>query len=220
MPDRKAASLLGMPVRRGDPYAALEDALRKHLVGALGGEPARDIDSIEVLRDPDGQLYWGKWQGHLRLTAGVMIDRDATADVFLVATKGDVIADDTLLGKTGPNVGNSVLIARLLHVALFALRSTGVVAVRNDPYDARVRRLYEDMGFVGGVRLPLDDASAVTKAFLWTLAKAIIASGSFAMPSASWRASRARFMNSATDVGFIVLLSGSTSEETDHGVAS
>jgi hypothetical protein len=165
MPGRKAASLLGMVVRRGDPYAVLEAALRTHLIGALGGDPARDIDSIEVLRDPDGQLYWGRWHGHLRLTAGVMIDREATAEVMLIATKGNLIADHSLFGKTGPEVGNSVLVARLLHVALFALRSTGVVAVRNDPYDARVRQLYEDMGFVDGKRLSLDDATALTKAF-------------------------------------------------------
>jgi hypothetical protein len=84
---------------------------------------------------------------------------------MLIATKGSLVADDTLLGKTGPDVGNSVLVARLLHVVLFAFRSTGVVAVRNDPYDARVRRLYEDMGFVNGEQLPLDDAAALTKAF-------------------------------------------------------
>jgi hypothetical protein len=165
MPGRKAASLLGMVVRREDPYDVLEAALRAHLVGGLGGDPYRDIDSIEVLRDPDGQLYWGRWRGHLRLTAGVMIDRGSTADVLLIATKGALVADDTLLGKTGPDVGNSVLVARLLHIALFALRSTGVVAVRNDPYDARVRQLYEDMGFINGERLPLHDAAALTKVF-------------------------------------------------------
>ncbi|HWO19779.1 MAG TPA: hypothetical protein VNO30_13430 [Kofleriaceae bacterium] len=165
MPARKAASLLKVAVRQTDPYPVLEAALRTHLVGALGGDPYRDIDSIEVLRDPDGQLYWGKWRGHLRLTVGVMIDHASTAEVMLIATKGARVADDLCLGKTGSDVGNSILVARLLHVALFALRSTGVVAVRNEPYDARVRRKYEDMGFAHGEHLPLDDAAALTKAF-------------------------------------------------------
>jgi hypothetical protein len=79
-----------------------------------------------------------------------MIDDRSTAEVVLIATKGALVADDTLFGRAGPDVGNSVLVARLLHVALFALRSTGVIAVRNEPYDVRVRRLYEDMGFQNG----------------------------------------------------------------------
>jgi hypothetical protein len=165
MPGRKAASLLVAVVRQADSYDVLEAALRTHLIGALGGDPHRDIDAIDVLRDPDGRLYWGKWRGHLRLTAGIMIDDTSTAEVVLIATKGALVADDTLFGRTGPDVGNSALVARLLHVALFALRSTGVVAVRNDPYDARVRYLYEDMGFQDGRYLPLDDAAALTKTF-------------------------------------------------------
>jgi len=150
MPGRKAASLLGAVVRPADPYDVLETALRTHLIGALGGDPHRDIDAIDVLRDPDGRLFWGKWRGHLRLTAGIMIDDRSTAEVVLIATKGALVADDTLFGRAGPDVGNSVLVARLLHVALFALRSTGVIAVRNEPYHVRVRRLYEDMAFQNG----------------------------------------------------------------------
>jgi hypothetical protein len=154
-----------MVVRQADPYDVLEAALRKHLIGALGGDPHRDIDSIDVLYDPAGRLYRGMWQGHLRLTAGVMIDNASTAEVMLIATKGTLVADETLFGKSGPDVGNSALVARLFHVSLFALRSTGVMAIRNDPYDVRVRRLYEDMGFHNGERLQLDDLAALTKAF-------------------------------------------------------
>ncbi len=160
-------SLLTAARIQGDPCDVLEAALRTHLIGAFGGDPYRDIDTIDVLRDPDGRLFWGKWRGHLRLTAGVVIDHASTADVVLIATKGNLVADDTLFGRTGPDVGNTALVARLLHVALFALRSTGVVAVRNDPYDPRVRQLYEDMGFHNGERLPLDDAAALTKTFTY-----------------------------------------------------
>lgn len=165
MPGRKAASLVGMIATQADPYDVLEAALRTHLIGALGSDPHRDLDSIDVIRDPAGRLFQGRWQGHLRLTAGVMIDHASTAEVMLIATKGTLVADETLFGKAGPDVGNSALVARLFHVALFALRSTGVVAIRNDPYDARVRRLYEDMGFHNGQRLPLDDIAALTKSF-------------------------------------------------------
>jgi hypothetical protein len=60
-----------------------------------------------------------------------------------------------------------LLVGRLLHAAVFALRSTGIVAVRNDPYDARVQRLYEDMGFQAGEYLPLDDHAALTLTFTY-----------------------------------------------------
>ena len=165
LPGVKASSLVGMRVVGGDPYAALEAALRTHIVGCLGGDPDRDIDALTTYQDATGCLYIGTWQGHPRLNAGVAIDPNRIADVLLVATKGNARADDSMFGKSGPNVGNSLLVGRLLHVAAFALRSADVVAVRNDPYDARVRRLYEDMGFQNGELLLLDDPASLTTMF-------------------------------------------------------
>jgi hypothetical protein len=156
-----------MPVMPGDPYSALDAALRAHLVGALAGDLYRDINALATHRDASGCLYYGTWNGQLRLTAGIVVDSARVADVLLIATKGSLPATDAIFGKTGPDVGNSILVARLLHAALFALRFTGVVGVRNDPFDARVRRLYEDMGFHGGAYLPLHDISALTKTFTY-----------------------------------------------------
>jgi hypothetical protein len=141
--------------------------LRAHLIGSLGGDPNRDIDGITTHQDPTGCLYYGTWNGHVRLSFGIAVDQARVADVLLVATKGGVVADERLFGKSGPDIGNSLLVARLLHVATFALRSVDIVAVRNDPYDARVRRLYEDMGFYRGAYLPLDDLAALTKTFAY-----------------------------------------------------
>ena len=110
-----------MPVVRRDPYAVLEAALRSHLVGSLGGDPYRDIDALVTYQDATGCLYHGTWNGHLRLTAGIAIDSVRVADVLLIATKGSLLATDAIFGKTGSDVGNSTLVARLLHAALFAL---------------------------------------------------------------------------------------------------
>lgn len=154
-----------MRVGGADPYRTLEAALRSHLVGCLGGDPDRDIDGLTTYQDATGCLYVGTWRGHARLSLGVAVDRKRIADVLLVATKGPSRADESIFGKSGPNIGNSLLIGRLLHVAAFALRSIDVLAVRNDPYDARVRQLYEDMGFQQGELLVLDDLPSLTTMF-------------------------------------------------------
>ena len=52
-------------------------------------------------------------------------------------------------------------------MATFALRSAGIVAIRNVPYDARVRQLYDDMGFQAGEYLRLGDRAAVAKLFAY-----------------------------------------------------
>ena len=165
MPGNKAGSLLAMGVRVGDPVIALEQALRRHLLNVLGGDPDRDIDDIELAAEPDSGYYLGRWRGHPRLLAGILVDASRVVDIYLIATKGSDKADASLLGRTGPTVGNSILVARLFHVALFALRSAGVTALRNDPYTPRLRRLYEDMGFQDGAYLPLNDQALLTRAF-------------------------------------------------------
>lgn len=161
----KATSLLRCPIVGGDPYDCLEAALQRHVVGCLGGDSHRDIDGLVTYPDPIGSLYIGTWQGHPRLKVGVMVDASHIADVLLVATKGSVCADESLFGKSGQGVGNSLLVARLLHVAAFALRSAGVLVIRNAPYDTRVRHLYEDMGFRNGELLVLDDLPSLTQMF-------------------------------------------------------
>ena len=165
LPGEKASSLVTMPVVGCAPYVALEAALRKHVVGCLGGDPDRDIDGLTTYQDATGCLYIGTWQGHPRMNVGVALDPRRVADVLLVATKGPVRADESLFGRSGPSVGNSLLVGRLLHVAAFALRSADVLAIRNDPYDLRVRRLYEDMGFQNGELLVLDDHPSLTTMF-------------------------------------------------------
>jgi hypothetical protein len=154
-----------MPVVGVDPYGCLDAAMQRHLVGYLGGDPDRDIDGLVTHPDPLGRLYIGTWRGHPRLKAGVMVDANHVADVCLVATKGSVCADESLFGTSGPDIGNSLLVVRLLQVAAFALRSAGVLMIRNDPFDARVRRLYEDMGFQNGETLVLDDLPSMTTMF-------------------------------------------------------
>jgi hypothetical protein len=64
LPGVKASSLLSIPIVGGDPYLALETALRTHVVGFLGGDPDRDIDALTTFQDPTGCLYVGTWQGH------------------------------------------------------------------------------------------------------------------------------------------------------------
>jgi hypothetical protein len=165
LPGVKASTLVNMPIVGGNAYLALETALRDHIVGYLGGDPDRDIDSLSAYQDATGCLYIGTWQGHPRLNVGVAVDPRGVADVLLIATKGSARADESIFGKSGPSIGNSLLIGRLLHVAMFALRSAGIAAVRNDPVNTRVRRLYEDMGFHAGEYLPLDDLAALTTTF-------------------------------------------------------
>jgi hypothetical protein len=165
MPSGKVGSLLGMGVSIADPFLTLGQALRGHLLNALGGDPDRDIDGIEIAAEPDGGFYLGAWRGHPRLIAGILVDANRVVDIYLIATKGSDKADASLLGRTGPTVGNSILVARLFHVALFALRSAGVIALRNDPYTPRLKRLYEDMGFQNGTYLPLNDQTRLTRAF-------------------------------------------------------
>lgn len=122
---------------------------------------------LTTTQDPTGCFYVGTWRGHPRLTLGMVIDPNRVADVLLIATKGTVPADESLFGKSGTTIGNSLLVGRLLHIAVFALTASGVVAVRNDPYDVRVRRLYEDMGFQAGEYLPLHDLGALTTMFAY-----------------------------------------------------
>jgi hypothetical protein len=109
----------------------------------------------------------GTGTGSSAFSAGVIVDPADIAKVSLIATKGGVSADENCYFKAGPDIGNTVLVARLLHVAVFALKSSGIVEVTNDPLDQRVRQHYTDMGFYNGERLPLTDLAALTKTFTY-----------------------------------------------------
>ncbi len=148
--------------------AELHRGLQKHLVRVLGGDNRRDLDKIDCHPDPDGFLYEGTWQGHRRMLATLTVDQQAqTAEVTLIATKGTVEADPALLGRSGQDIGNTILVARLFHVAIFFARAARFAALTNHPYTPRLAQKYERMGFVNGIRLPLDDLGQLSKAFAY-----------------------------------------------------
>lgn len=169
-----AAAELARIVADGDEIETLDiDRLHRrmgatlveHLCG-LTGRPARDVDGVWTERDGDILLYAGHAVGLLRLLVSIEVD-DAmrSASVTLRAAKGPVAVDRIDWGAAGPEVGNSILVARLLHIGIQVLRAEGLVLLTNNPWDARLRAHYELMGFVGGERLPLDDEAPLTRAF-------------------------------------------------------
>lgn len=170
MPASKAGDVVGVAasIAIQDLPDSLFAGLSAHLTNVSGGDARHDLDQIDMLADPDGAWYVGYWQGHPRLLAALYVDvPTATAKVILVATRGTLEADLSLLGKTGPDVGNPVLVVRLLHVAIFCARAAGITALTNDPYDKRLAQKYERMGFEHGERLPLDDVARLTRAFVY-----------------------------------------------------
>lgn len=58
-----------------------------------------------------------------------------------------------------------MLVARVFHVGLVAVRRCGIEAIVNHPFDARVRARYTAMGFHGGERLDLASRDALGRAF-------------------------------------------------------
>ncbi len=148
--------------------AELHRGLQRHLVRILGGDGNRDLDNVDCHPDPAGDLYEGTWQGHRRMLATLLVDaRAQTAEVILIATKGTVEADPALFWRRGQDIGNTILVARLFHVAIFFARAAGLAALTNHPYTPRLARKYERMGFVNGTRLPLDDLGQLSKAFAY-----------------------------------------------------
>lgn len=164
MPAAKAKDVIAVTPTLTDAASALLQGFRKHLLH-ITGDADRDLDEVELQTDHTGHMFLGSWHNRLRLITGFRLTPAKEADVVIISTKGQREADAALLGVVGPDIGNSILVARLLHVAVFYLRAVGVSAIINDPYDSRVRGLYQTMGFANGERLSLDDLAALTTLF-------------------------------------------------------
>jgi len=95
---------------------------------------------------------------------GVPVSEAVNGAAVAEALEQDAL-DDTDWGDAGPHVGNSVLVARVFHVGLVALRRCGIEAIVNRPFDARVRARYTAMGFHGGERLDLTNNAALGRTF-------------------------------------------------------
>ena len=86
-------------------------------------------------------------------------------------TKEDLAAGPELFGQKGSKIGNSIVVARLLHVAIVTLRSGGVEVVWNEPVNELLRLYYRGMGFVDDLvnpqrqNLRLSDLTSLAKAF-------------------------------------------------------
>lgn len=146
-------------------FKSLDDGLNRYLTN-LTNDPFRDIDRVDMLRDPGGSRYFGFFKSTCRLLAGLMVDESKKeAEVLLIATKGSTEAGPNLFSHSGPEIGNKILVARLLHVAVFTMRSSGIAYIRNDPADDRVRGIYIQMGFVNGEILDLSNASSLIRTF-------------------------------------------------------
>jgi len=135
----------------------------------LSRAPDRNIHSVAATVEPDALLLEGlSAEGKRRLLFIAAIDKCSnSAEVAIVATKGPLEASTALFGQSGSDIGNSFLVARILHTAMFLLRAGGIGAIVNAPFDNRVRRLYETMGFTNGEHLDLTDVDSTTKAFTY-----------------------------------------------------
>lgn len=150
--------------------ARFQRGLQLHVTNLYGaGDTRHDIDQVVLHPDPQGATYEGLWQGTTRrLLCSLSIDPKALeCEVILIATRGALPATENLFGQQGKDIGNALLVARLYHVALAYARAAGLRALLNDPYDSRLARKYEMMGFVGGTRLPLDKVAQLTKALTY-----------------------------------------------------
>jgi Fe2+ transport system protein FeoA len=168
--ERKVAAVLGVPASEAVDSTAVANALAQDLAQYVLNtiaDPDRGVDRIEHEADDGEHVFLGYAGSTLRLLVGVVVDTsDNTAEITLRATKADRDAlDDTDWGDAAPNVGNSVLVARVFHVGLVTLRRCGIEAVVNRPFDARVRARYTAMGFHRGERLDLTSRAALGKAF-------------------------------------------------------
>jgi hypothetical protein len=146
-------------------HARMSTVLATHICGVTGDRD-RDVESIWDERDETCLVYGGFAGKVLRLLCSIVVDPDIrSATVTLRAAKGSVGVDQIEWGVTGPEVGNSILVARLLHIGIMGLRAEGIVVLLNDPWDERLRTLYQLMGFERGERLALDDEGSLTRAF-------------------------------------------------------
>jgi hypothetical protein len=167
---QKAKDALGVsPHGFSDAPGAVLAGLQRHARHLLN-DPLRDVDRFDFacLREvgpPTVDVLCGWWGSVPRLAAHLTIE-NAEARVIFCATKGTKDAIDVMTGATGPDIGNSTLVVATLHIAIFYLRASGIVAITNEPHNPSLADKYEDMGFLdGGTRLPLDDRRALERAF-------------------------------------------------------
>ena len=161
----KARSVIGSTVSQFDRqrcYHELGDAFSEHLCNVTD-DPERNLDRVE---DQGDGIFVGYHGTTRRLLIEVALPPDGThAEIVLVATKGQLDVLDSDFGKTGRQVGNTVLVARLLHVGICTLRKNGVEMIVNKPFDARLKQHYVTMGFEEGQRLSLTSEEALRTAF-------------------------------------------------------
>ncbi len=172
MPANKAREALEF-----GPLDLLLLAMQRHLV-AIENSAERDLDRVEVQNKTATDAVFLGFHGTVRrLVLAVTMDQaQRSVEIVLIATKRNLDALDFAmnqqgLGQTGTDVGNSVLIAALLHVAAFVLRGTNIEEIRNTPYDARLRAYYESMGFENGERFFLSDSARLEKLFTFVETK-------------------------------------------------
>lgn len=98
------------------------------------------------------------------MVVSVEIHSFVSAHLTLRATKGNVDIADIDWGDTGPDIGNKLLVMRMLHVGICSFRALGFQRLTNDPWDDRLRTLYASFGFQNGEVLDLNDPAALTSA--------------------------------------------------------
>lgn len=152
--------------------ACLHRGLLKHATNIRGGDPDHDIDDVECQLSSHGATLGGTWtrvgQKIARLALAIRFRARTEVGIVLFATHGQQSAYDlALLGQSGQGIGNALLVARLLHVAIACARSTGITAFVNNPANQGLALKYERMGFIKGTRLPLDDQAQLARAFTY-----------------------------------------------------
>lgn len=173
-PSEKAQALLSLPralsVDITGICQAIDAAMQSRMIGVTG-DGTRDLARIETTPYPEGAV-WGGFSaaGVQRLVAALCVEKlAASAEIQLAASKGstNVTPQNMRFGETGPEIGNSILVARLLDTALAVLLQQGIVTVINTPYNERLRALYTSMGFDNGERLDLRNPRVLERALTY-----------------------------------------------------
>jgi hypothetical protein len=166
--EEKVAAVLAVPFGiDADPLRVFERLaadLHRYTLH-LTGNDERDIDTIQVEIEGPHAIYVGSWRGIQRLLLGVELREQGEAHLALRATKGELDIARVDWGQVGTEVGNSILIARLLHVGICSLRAGGIHRLTNEPWDDRLRNRYTRMGFTGGTTFFLADRESLRIAF-------------------------------------------------------
>jgi hypothetical protein len=148
----------------------------------LTGDHDRDLGQVTVKPGFDSGTgdHWAEYYGigidtvrTTRLYIGLTLAHSASPSlgVVLVATKGNLVADyDTVpLRGTDPRVGNSLLVARALHLTAAVGARSGLRTITNNPRDQYLAALYQTMGFAKGTLLDLSDQASVERCFDYAL---------------------------------------------------